>query len=189
MEAKTILETNVSQLLKEPIGSTRTFAVNDTTDITGEGGESLVQGEIRLTRTDRGILVTGRLHTDMAVPCSRCLVPFQLPLTFDIEDEYFPLVDVVSGNPIDMAGEPGSFTIDEHHVLDLSEAIRQYALTAIPIKTLCRPDCAGLCPTCGQNLNQGHCGCPQRDIDQRWAKLKEIAHVHSAREDERKGVD
>jgi len=168
------LEINVSQLLKSGLGTTRTYPVNDEVDITGEENLSLVKGEVKLTRTDRGVLVTGILHTDVEVPCSRCLTPFRLPLTLDIEEEYFPTIDVNSGVAVEVPEEPGCFTIDEHHILDLTEAIRQYALTSIPIKTLCKPECAGLCPVCGQNLNEKVCMHQHKEIDQRWAKLLEI---------------
>ncbi|MFH1639845.1 MAG: DUF177 domain-containing protein, partial [Chloroflexota bacterium] len=127
-------------------------------DIMGDGSEDMVHGEVTLTRTDQSVLLRGRIRTDIEITCSRCLVLFRQPLSFEIEEEYFPTIDVVSGNPVAMSGEPGSFTIDEHHILDLGEAIRQYALMVIPIKTLCRPDCAGLCPVCGHNLNEGRCG-------------------------------
>jgi uncharacterized protein len=70
--------------------------------------------------------------------------------------------------------DPGSFTIDEHHILDLTEAIRQYIVTAMPMKSLCREDCAGLCPTCGKDLNQGKCGCKQEELDPRWAELLKL---------------
>jgi uncharacterized protein len=42
------------------------------------------------------------------------------------------------------------------------------------MKPLCRPDCAGLCPVCGQNLNLGECQCPPPEADPRWAKLRQI---------------
>lgn len=112
---------------------------------------------MKLTRTDRGVLVTGTLATDVEVLCSRCLTEFCLPLTMSIEEEYFPIIDVNSGVTVAVPEEPGCFTVDEHHILDLTEAVRQYALTAIPIKTLCKPECAGLCPVCGQNLNEKQC--------------------------------
>ena len=67
------------------------------------------------------------------------------------------------------------FTIDDHHILDVSEAVRQYALTAIPLKALCSVNCAGLCQTCGKNLNEGPCQCPPRQMDSRWAKLREFS--------------
>ena len=139
------------------------------------GSDSRVQGEIRLTRTNQGILVKGTLHVDVEIACSRCLNLFHCPLELNIEEEYFPVIDVVSGMPLLLPGEPGCFTIDEHHILDLTEAIRQYALVAIPMKPLCREDCAGLCPTCGHNLNQGSCGCPTQSGDPRWSKLRKLA--------------
>ncbi len=148
---------NVSQQIKEPIGSVRSYEMSEAVDIAG--GSCLVQGEIRLTRTNRGILAKGRLHTEVEVTCSRCLGLFGCPLSLDIEEEYFPTTDVVSGAWLSLPEEPGWFTIDQHHILDLTEAIRQYALLAIPMKPLCGEGCAGLCPICGHNLNQGPCGC------------------------------
>jgi len=138
-----MMQVNVSQQLKAPIGSIRTYEVNEVVDITG-GGESLVQGEVKLIRTDRAILVRGRLQTKVEVACSRCLSLFSCPLTLNIEEEYFPTTDVTSGSSLPLPDESGCFTIDERHTLDLNEAIRQYALLATPMKPLCREDCTGL---------------------------------------------
>jgi len=152
---------NVSQQLKSPIGSVRSYEVREVVSIAG--GDSMVEGEVSLVRTDRGILAKATLHTEVEVTCSRCLSLFNCRLTLNIEEEYFPIIDAVSGTPLSLPEEPGCFTIDEHHTFDLTEAIRQYALLAIPMKPLCREDCAGLCPACGHNLNQGPCGClPQK---------------------------
>jgi uncharacterized protein len=90
---------------------------------------------------------------------------YDYPLTVKIEEEYFPIIDVNSGTPIEIPDDADSFTIDEHHILDLSEAIRQNALLTIPMKILCRKDCAGLCQECGKNLNKGPCGCDTEKID------------------------
>ena len=154
---------NVAQQIRTSIGSIRNYEVSEVVDIAGGG--SMVQGEVRLTRTDRGILVKGTLHTEVEVTCSRCLSLFSCPLAVNIEDEYFPTTDVFSGASLPLPDEPGCFTIDEHHILDLTEAIRQYALLVVPMKPLCREDCAGLCPYCGHNLNQGTCGCLPRDSE------------------------
>ena len=59
----------------------------------------------------------------------------------------------------------------ERRVRDLDEALRQYRLTAMPIQVLCRPDCAGLCPRCGTDLNRGPHECPEESVDERWAEL------------------
>ena len=162
---------NVSQLLQEPIGSTRDYQVNDVD--TGDGQGYAVQGECHLLRTGRSILAKCRLNTDTELTCSRCLSPFHQLLTSNFEEEYLPTVDVVSGAPLTLPEET-AFTIDEHHILDLSEAIRQYTLRAIPMKPLCHQDCAGLCQACGKNLNQGRCDCPEPDMDPRWSELKKM---------------
>ena len=138
------MQINVSQLLKEAIGSVRNYEVSGTVDIADNGNGNPVQGEVRLTRTDRSILVKGKLYLTVDVACARCLSLFSYPLALDIEEEYFPALDIVSGAPLPSPDEPSSFTIDEHHVLDLTEAARQYAVTAIPMKPLCRNDCPGL---------------------------------------------
>ena len=151
------MQINVSQLLKEPIGATRDYEVNELIDIAG--GNSLVQGEVRLMRTDRGILAKGALHTEVEASCNRCLSLFGCPLALDITEEYFPVTDVAGGSSVPLPDEPGCFTIDEYHTLDLTEAIRQYVLLVIPMKTLCHQDCTGLCPVCGHNLNEGPCNC------------------------------
>jgi len=169
------MQINVSQQLKAPVGSIRSYQLSDSVDIVGDGSGSMVQGEVRLTRTDRGILVQGRLHADVEITCGRCLSPFSCPLELNIEEEYFPVTDIISGALLSLPDEPGCFTIDERNILDLTEAIRQYALLSIPMKPLCREDCAGLCPKCGHNLNQGACHCLPQEIDPRWSKLGKLA--------------
>jgi len=171
------MQINVSQLLKEAIGAGRNYQVAETVESVG-----MVEGEVELLRTDRGILVRSRLSTEVGVNCSRCLSLFRCPLALNIEEEYFPTTDVVSGALLSLPDEAGTFTIDEHHVLDLSEAIRQYALLAIPMKSLCREDCAGLCSQCGHNLNLGSCQCPPQAADPRWFQLTKLVN-------ERKGTE
>jgi len=170
-EEVAVMEINVSQLLKEPIGLSRKYKIDETIDIIENEDEKRVSGEIDLLRTQRGVLVRGQLHAELEFTCCRCLSPFHSPLNISFEEEYIQTVDVSSGMPLKSAGEPGSFTIDEHHVIDLTEMIRQYSLLEIPMKPLCREDCTGLCQECGHNLNQGPCGCPVRTVDPRWSKL------------------
>ena len=166
------MQINVSGLLKSALGSKLDYRVSEVVSISD--GDSLVQGEVYLTRTDRGILVRAKLATEVKVTCSRCLGVFGFPVSVNFEEEYFPVIDVLSGSSLSLPDEPGCFTIDEHHILDLTEAVRQYALLAIPMKPLCRQGCLGLCPTCGRNLNRGVCGCPPQGVDPRWSKLGKL---------------
>lgn len=155
-----VMQVNVAQQLKSAIGSTRDYEVSGIIDVSGDGNTIPVRGNVVLTRTDRGILVKGVLDTEVELTCSRCLSLFHCPLTISIEEEYFPTTDVNSGASLPPPDDPDRFAIDERHVLDLTEGLRQCALIAIPMKPLCRENCAGLCPNCGHNLNQGPCSCP-----------------------------
>jgi uncharacterized protein len=168
------MQINVAQLLREPIGSVRDYEIEKVMDITGDGVSRPVKGHVRLMRTNRSLLVKGTINTVVELTCSRCLGQFECPLKLNIEEEYYPTTDVNTGAPLPVPDEPGSFTIDENHILDLTEAVRQYALLAIPMKPLCKEDCAGLCPICGKNLNQGPCGCPPPERDLRWAELSRL---------------
>ena len=168
------MQVNVAQLLRASIGSVKDCEIEQVIDITGDGVNSLVQGKVRLMRTNRSILAKGELATGVELTCSRCLGLFKYPLKMNLEEEYYPTADVDTGAPLAVPDEPGSFTIGENHILDLTEAVRQYALLAIPMKPLCKENCAGLCTICGQNLNQGPCGCPVKSADPRWAELSKL---------------
>jgi len=168
------MEFNVSTLLQEPVGATREYKFDDAADITGDGKEQNVHGECRLLRTGRGILVKCSLDTEIELTCGRCLSQFRYPLKINFEEEFLPTVDVTSGMPLPPTEDAGAFTIDELHILDLVEPARQYALMTIPMKPLCKADCAGLCLQCGKNLNQGNCDCPTQEIDPRWSALTKL---------------
>ena len=181
------MQINVSQQLKAPVGSRRSYEVSGIIDIAGDN--SMVQGEVGLTRTDRGILVKATLHTEVKVSCSRCLGLFGCPLALNIEEEYFPTVDVVSGVSLPLPDEPTCLAIDERHILDLTEAIRQYGLLAMPMKPLCREDCAGLCPSCGHNLNQGPCSCLPQATESDLSELTKLTPTNDASVSEGKGTE
>ncbi len=170
------MEINVSQLLKEPIGGTRHYELTETEDIDDSGRKRLVRAKVDLLRTQRGILVRAMVQTEAELSCSRCLNSFDYPVTLKIEEEFLPTIDIISGANLPPLEEPGVFMVDEHQVIDLTEAIRQYAVLAEPIKPLCREDCPGLCQTCGGNLNLGPCDCPPPVTDERWEKLVKLLH-------------
>jgi len=178
----TTLQYNVAQLLKEPIGSLRDLEVESAgLDVDGIQTGS-VRGKVKLMRTDRSILAQAKFKSSVKVDCSRCLRELDYPLAINLEEEYFPTIDVASGRPLPPPDEPGMFTIDENHILDLTEAVRQYLLLALPMKPLCRADCAGLCPVCGQDLNKKRaCGCLAIQPDPRWAKLAQLASARGAK--------
>ena len=162
-------QANVSELLQEGIGSIQEYALDEKATIAG--GQSHLRGEITLIRTDRGVLVRGVVASEIRLTCSRCLAESRLPIMLNIAEEYLPVTDLQSGAALPEPEGPANFKIDEHHVIDLTEAIRQYAEMKIPMKPLCRDNCAGLCPSCGKNLNEDNCNCRGQETDPRWAAL------------------
>jgi uncharacterized protein len=157
---------NVAQLLKEPIGSSRSYRIDEHV---GTDDINFVNGDVILIRTNRGIIVRGEITASVKGICSRCLKPIDCEVKYNFEEEALPGVPALEG--LSSAGPYDNLIIDEDHTVDLSEATRQYALLAVPAKPLCRLDCAGICPTCGHDLNQEPCQCPSGDKDQRWSRL------------------
>jgi uncharacterized protein len=173
------MEFNVAQLLREPVGSSRAYTVDETC-VADENTVVSVRGDVSLLRTDAGILVTATLTTPVRAECSRCLAPTTVVAQMSIEEEFYATVDVVTGAPLPLPDEPTAFLIDAHHILDLCEAVRQQLILVEPMQPLCRPDCAGLCPVCGSDLNSGPCKCPPQQSDARWAALRAFAETHDA---------
>jgi uncharacterized protein len=167
---------NVAQLLKKPIGTTRSYTVDESLQLIDDDPvEYCIEGAVELTRTDRGILVRGDIDTEVTLTCSRCLALFSLPLRLHIEDECFPVIDLSSGTSMSLPDQECCFIIDEHNMLVLHRVIREKALLSVPMKPLCSPECAGICPSCGVNLNQMHCNCPPDDNKSPFAELEKLA--------------
>ena len=153
------MQFNVATLLQEPVGSRRQGRLDDEPlGVPEEGWTALASGQVRLLRSDRGLLIQAQLTTAPMVECARCLEPFRQELALTINEEFVATHDLVTGKPVGEIDED-EFRIDERHHLDLSEAVRQYEQTAIPLQPICRVDCAGLCPACGQDRNDLRCEC------------------------------
>ena len=166
------MQFNVAQLLKEPVGSTRRFALNEAIAPQPDADFRWIRGEVHLLRTNRSILLTATLETSATCACSRCLEPYPQAVALSLEEEFFPSMNVTTGAPLTIAkGHEGGFTIDEHHLLDLREAVRQYTITSLPMKPLCQSDCPGICPQCGVVRKEQTCSCASTPRDPRWEPL------------------
>ena len=166
---------NVAQLMKAPVGTTQ---VNDFHEEDFQAGDDIqvvgpLDGHVRMRRTNQGLLVDGWVDLTLQLECNRCLKVFQQPMHITFEEQFYPTVDVVSGLPLAPFDEEEIFPIDAHHELDLTEAIRQNTLTALPMVTLCQDDCKGLCSQCGHDLNLGPCEC-KPVVDARLSVLEKL---------------
>ena len=167
---------NVAGLLKAHTGETRTEDLEDWPEL-GEPDVQLLTplaGRLRLTRDFNGVTVMGDLSTRIAVPCARCLSPAESEVSVTIEEHFRPTAYLPGGPPLerDVDADP-STDIDAHHQVDLGDVLRQALLLAVPLHPLCRPDCKGLCPNCGQDWNIGRCDCAP-EPDPRWQALRTL---------------
>jgi len=130
---------NVAQLLKQPTGSSCNYHIGE---IVGEQAKGSVQGKVTLTHSGQGILVRAELTVEVELTCSRCLNDFLYPVSFHIEEEFLPTINISSG--LSLSEESANLTIDNNSMLDLGEIIRQYTLLNLPMRAICRPKCAGI---------------------------------------------
>ncbi|HEY7127084.1 MAG TPA: DUF177 domain-containing protein [Ktedonobacterales bacterium] len=168
---------NVAQLLKAQVGTSLYIELDDSEPLELEDDSvrlaGPVKGKVRFRRTNQGILADGRVQADVEMVCVRCLESFTSTIAFRLEEEFYPTVDVVTGVFLPETENEMIFPIDHNHELDLREAIRQNLLLTLPMQPLCKEDCAGLCPQCGKNLNEGPCNC-QPPEDERFSVLKDL---------------
>lgn len=174
---------DVGPLLRQSAGATRAYRLNEHQDASEELPAASVTGTVSFLRTDRGILVRACLSAISSDVCSRCLEPLQSAYDIDFQEEFAPTVDIDSGARLELPDD--AFAIDERQVLDLNEVIRQYRFASRSMQPLCRPDCRGLCPDCGGNLNLGPCSCPMNSADPRWHVLTELRHTARISDEER----
>lgn len=170
------MQYNVAQLLLEPTGATRSYSVQRANE--GSSGASQgvqnAQGTVHMLRTHQGILVHVMLDVETSLDCSRCLSGYHRASFIDIEEEFIPQVDPHTGRNVADEFDGVDFHIGGDHILDLTDAVRQYAIGDEPMKPLCRQDCSGLCHSCGSNLNLSPCKCQGGAIDPRWNALAEL---------------
>jgi len=175
------MQFNVSRLLKSPIGEVREYDldVGERLPLDDEIVATIAGGHVRFDRTNTGILARGHVDATVTLACARCLDPVDIPIASDVTEEFEPSVDVMTGRPLPDPENDLAFVIDEQHILDLGEAIRQNLIAALPIQPLCRPDCAGLCPVCGANRNTEPCDCVVADDNHPFAALADLLKERS----------
>jgi uncharacterized protein len=163
-----------AHLLGEPAGATRDYVVAGVTIDLGEDLRQAdpIEGEVRLARTNRGLLVQADLRTTLEAECSRCLREIEVPIEVRIEEEALPSLDIATGLPVDVEAEPDVLRLTDHHELDLETPVREAIQLAEPIAALCEEACPGLCPVCGERMTGGPHDHGDADIDPRLEALK-----------------
>lgn len=131
-----------------------------------------VTGEITVENTGSLLLVRGKLKGVLRVPCVRCLLAREQPFEIEVEEEFATETTASEVATVDR-DEPEVAAIADY-VLDVEELARQQTALAVPMAFVCRPDCPGLCPTCGKRLADKGCECEAQPVDDRWTKLRDL---------------
>jgi len=171
----TDLKFNVAQLLREEVGARREYEFSEEAlPLDEDMTLRQIDGQVRFTRTASGVLGDVEASGTVEMPCMRCLNPSTQAISVQFRDEFHSKIEVNTGFPLPKPEEEDPFYITENHLVDLGEAIREYALLALPMQPLCRPDCKGICPSCGADRNSEECGCQVEESDDRFAALKAL---------------
>jgi len=144
-------------------------------------GSLSVTGRAEVIEEHRGprevvpdIRLRAKYQGKVEVACARCLEPVEHDLKGDFDLIFRPLG--VDQGPAEHSINTDETEIGYYHKsgLVLEDVLREQVLLSLPARTLCRQDCKGLCPRCGQNLNSDVCTCDAAPVDPRWAALSDL---------------
>jgi uncharacterized protein len=174
------MEFKVSDLERDPIDFDLQFQPGaiDFGDEAQQTGALASEGRAEVLHEHRGpkeivadIRLKGSFNGSFEIPCARCVEPVATHL-----DGAFDLLFRPVG--ADKDAPERSITAPETEIgyyqqdsLLLEDVLREQVLLSLPVRTLCKPDCKGLCPRCGQNRNSQSCSCDEGPSDPRWQAL------------------
>ena len=143
------LKINVGFFFNLPVGSYRDIHF-ETQDIHLNPDLDLkdFSGMVHISRTPQGLLCEGKFRGVLSSECVRCLELFDLQMDIEFEEVFAYKSHTFT--------ESGLYVPEDGNI-DLGPVVREYMITASPIKPLCKPDCQGLCVVCGENLNLVTC--------------------------------
>jgi uncharacterized protein len=118
--------------------------------------------------------IQGHLDVRMGTECDRCLEPAEFPIDSNFDLFYRPAVQTDYGEEVEIDEGEAEIAFYEGGGIELKDVLREYVLLSLPMQRICREDCHGICPVCGQNRNQVNCGCEAKQVDERWAALKKL---------------
>ena len=174
------MEFKVSELEREPIDYDLELAPGEI-DFGQEAeqvGQLAAEGQAEVLHEHRGpkdivadIRLKGQFSGKFQVPCARCVEPVEIPLAAEYDLIFRPAgadSDAPERSITAPETEIGYYLKDS---LLLEDVLREQVLLSLPVRTLCKPDCKGLCPRCGENRNSQACTCEVGPSDPRWEAL------------------
>lgn len=133
-----------------------------------------VSGSFKIRKMGQQVLVRGDVSGEVRLTCARCLKEFDAGVREGVDIELRPVLDLEKGSQEkELASDDLDVEFFRGDALDVGHLAAEQISLAIPMKPLCRDDCAGICPVCGKDRASGKCDC-EPDTDPRWSALKEL---------------
>ena len=177
---------NVAPLLKQPVGATAEYQLaEDPIDARGDNGglreanATAIEADITATHTNPGAYLDGTAEARVEVECSRCLRMFEAPVHAEFAEQYYATFGVEHGEALGEPPRDAKIIGSDFHI-DLVPLLREELILATPLAPLHSPDCKGLCPVCGRDLNDDP-HVHDEPTDERWARLAELKDFHPER--------
>lgn len=145
-------------------------------DLESEGValKSGVRIEGSVTRHIAQADVEGEIVAEVELECSRCLLPVEKALNFPFSVGFVAPEHYSEAKELELRADDLDVAILGDNKIDVAEIVREQILLNLPEPVYCREDCKGLCPQCGANRNLIDCKCEEKEIDPRWAALKNL---------------
>lgn len=140
--------------------------------------EAPLDAELRLTRSDRTVTLRGEIHARLQGICDRCNETYHHDVSIPVEQYLIPHArreDRKGAEEVELNAEDLNFSTYQPPYLELDPILREQIVLDEPIQHLCRPDCRGLCPSCGINLNAETCDCHVEHTPSPFAVLKTLS--------------
>jgi len=170
------LRLNVGFILHEGVGFSREFSFEfERLALADDLTINNLALKVRFSRTPQGLLAEARAEATATANCVRCLDDFEQQLEIQFTELY--AFDERSTTDSELI-------VPEDGYIDLAPLLREFLLLEMPIKPLCKADCAGLCPICGANLNHEQCGHDLEETDPRFAVLGDLLEDDDRPEDQ-----
>ncbi|HVZ32615.1 MAG: YceD family protein [Acidobacteriota bacterium] len=134
----------------------------------------VASGVAQLSEATMEIRVSGHLAARVEAPCDRCLEPTEHSVDADFSLVYRPASLTPEHEEVAIVPAEADVAFYEGEGLELTDVVREQILLLLPMQRICREECKGICPVCGQNRNQVECQCRQQLSDDRWAGLRNL---------------
>jgi uncharacterized protein len=174
------MDFKVSELEREPIEFDLELAPGavDLGEEAEQAGQLAAAGRAEVLHEHRGprdivadIRLKGSFSGRFQVPCARCVEPVEIPLAADFDLIFRPAAADSEATERSITAPETEIGYYQKDSLSLEDVLREQVLLSLPVRTLCKPDCKGLCPHCGENRNIQPCSCEEGPSDPRWQAL------------------